>query len=524
MSAFGFSFQSDGTGDSPEKQPSEPTASVPALVQAAASDETEDKDQLCSACEKSPRAARAIYGTECKKALNNITSDAKKKLAAYPNDPAVKEEHAQFNKIKKEGGPALTALILSYRAKTEPSSGSGKRRKSSFNLGTEMEEMKTEQKAGMGARLVYMHYARWLVVAKKKRNLGAAEAQRQWEETMRNTPNQLVKGTKDDPRLPMPDEEYIFGETNASHSKSVQLTSKPDKNLDVGESMKALQQGAFGMNDGLFSQSGGQVLTDVSRAGGIALPSSGAGRASSKALTSGQGQDSKAEKEKKEDKKRKRYDLMAAKNRCESKALADWQKVDACMKESLTEARKLLAEHKNSTDYKSYVGTLADREKLINALVEAPREYKTEVACQDHVHQLMQCVDVPDGLMEQCRHVLALQKLHADYITAEKASAASNVPEDRKKCDDALDRLAKSLLDLETVFKLEKKKNGDDTVAKLVTPHGLCLPIPPGFFDVPGELQPRRHCASVPRCMPLEFFICQISCPSTRWKLLQLTC
>ena len=119
--------------------------------------------------------------------------------------------------------------------------------------------------------------------------------------------------------------------------------------------------------------------------------------------------------------------------------------------------------------------------------MEAPREYKTEVACQDHVRQLMQCVDVPDGLMEQCRHVLALQKLHADYVMAEKASAASTVPEDRTKCDDALSKLAKSLLELETVFKLERKKDGDDKVAKLVTPHGLCLPIPPGFFDVPGE-------------------------------------
>ena len=150
----------------------------------------------------------------------------------------------------------------------------------------------------------------------------------------------------------------FFGETSASHSKSVQLASKSDKSLDVGESMKALQQSAFGMNDGSFSQAGGQVLTDVSRAGGIAFPSSGAGPAFSKTLTSGQGQDSKAEQEKKEDKKRKRYDLMAAKNRCESKALADWQKVEGGIKESLTEARKLLAERKNSADYKAMLARL----------------------------------------------------------------------------------------------------------------------------------------------------------------------
>ena len=115
------------------------------------------------------------YGEECQKALNNIAADESKHYTASPENDQIQADHADFLQLRKTGEPKQHALILSSRKKTASSCGSGKKRQSTFDLTSELEEMRVEQVAASGAKLAYMHYERWLKVAKKKHNLSMAE-------------------------------------------------------------------------------------------------------------------------------------------------------------------------------------------------------------------------------------------------------------------------------------------------------------------------------------------------------------
>ena len=76
----------------------------------------------------------------------------------------------------------------------------------------------------------YMNYQRWCKVAKSKHGMSVQDADRQWNETMQSTSKRLRRGSAEDPRLPMPDEEYISAEQKQIHAKSIVLSNKAEKN------------------------------------------------------------------------------------------------------------------------------------------------------------------------------------------------------------------------------------------------------------------------------------------------------
>jgi hypothetical protein len=79
-------------------------------------DNTDDNLKCCSCCGAGGVAKKAKYCGDCKKALNNLTNQAKK------GSP---EEKARFEKVRKEAGPSLNALILAYLEETRESRGRG---------------------------------------------------------------------------------------------------------------------------------------------------------------------------------------------------------------------------------------------------------------------------------------------------------------------------------------------------------------------------------------------------------------
>ena len=63
----------------------------------------------CDCCGQEEKVKGSRFGPECKRALNNVTNREKKEGAQDP------ERRKRWEAIKKEGGAALNALLLSYR-------------------------------------------------------------------------------------------------------------------------------------------------------------------------------------------------------------------------------------------------------------------------------------------------------------------------------------------------------------------------------------------------------------------------
>ena len=164
-----FSFMADGdelASDAPDDEEDEPTASAPPAsssgktAKANAANAEKTSSDICECCENSPKAQRCRYGPECKKALNNITQDMKKRSKNASAESQVAKEQEEFNVIRKEAGARLHALMLSYRRKSDASVKQGKRRNSSFNFTQELEELRVEQEVALGAKLVggFVHH------------------------------------------------------------------------------------------------------------------------------------------------------------------------------------------------------------------------------------------------------------------------------------------------------------------------------------------------------------------------------
>ena len=425
-----FSFMADGdelASDAPDDEGDEPTASAPPAsssgktAKANAANAEKTSSDICECCENSPKAQRCRYGPECKKALNNITQDMKKRSKNASAESQVAKEQEEFNVICKEAGARLHALMLSYRRKSDASVKQGKRRNSSFNFTQELEELRVEQEVALGAKLVYMNYQRWCKVAKSKHGMSVQDADRQWNETMQSTSKRLRRGSAEDPRLPMPDEEYISAEQKQIHAKSIVLSNKAEKNKDLDASIAGRSKGHFGANDKFFSATGGEVIADSARSGGIDFKMSSESAGSQDRLKAIQdkgqpaaGQDGKPDEK---EKKRKRYDIMAAHNRCRDKLVSEWNKMCETVSANLVDGTKLLEEHKKSGDYQGYLETIEHRTALMRGVSAKPQSAAAAATAgnmSDLTEFLKSVVDVvPAEILEQC-------KLTCDVMTCYK--------------------------------------------------------------------------------------------------------
>ena len=412
------SFEFDEDGDA---------AILQADVNVPAAGEEADRDvndsSLCACCERSPRVAKCKFGKECKKALNNVTSAQAKKFKADPKNPDVIKEHEHWEQVRKAGGAPLNAIIMSYRAQSEASRGSGNKRTSSFDLSQELEELRVSQSTTSGCQLLYMTQTRWMQVAAEKHGKSASEAKDDWDKALRTLPEYKQRGKGKSLKLPMPDEEYIRGEHTTSHSKA-HIFSKKEKKLKEGGANLArvadgLQNGAFDLNDPLFKGTGNAIAEGAALAGmSVVSPSKTAGSSSDLqqalgAKGSGKGKDGgKTENPT----KKKRYDLLAAKNKCRVKLAEDLKKARETLTKLVAEGETLAATHAASEHYECYVATLKQRLLLV-----------TEAAIKRVVGPSVE--PAPDFLLGygECLGLLAAVRQHDFNVTGDEATSQLGV-------------------------------------------------------------------------------------------------
>ena len=358
---------------------------------------------LCDCCERSPRAPRCRFGRECKKALNNVTASEKRKLKADPNNETLLAEKAHFDEVRKKGGAPLHAIILIYRSQTEQSQGSCRKRASTFDLSHELEELRLEQSTRNGVSLLYMTQTRWLQVAQEKHGKSASEAQDDWDKALKTTPLCKRRGQGKAMKLPMPDEEFIVGETKASHSKAMQLTSKGSKvksGFDLNKAAMNIESGSFAMNDPFFKGSG-SVLMDAASAANMSLaPDSKFGSSSALQQTLGTPEKGGADDEK----KKKAYDLLAAKNRCRLKLREDLKKIREGLAKLSQESEALLVQRASSAEYACYAETLKQRLSLVCCA-------SVEIADAD-----LQSLSSVEAVLQRCLQMSKSQKLSQEVM------------------------------------------------------------------------------------------------------------
>ena len=148
MAAFHFSPDlAEGSGGVSSAQ-AQPGPAAPAV-------KNEGFLDPCDCCGQEEKVKGSRFGTECKKAVNNLTNREKKEAAV---DPA---RVKRFEAVKKEGGPALYALIMAYRNQCQPSGGRGKAR-GNIDTMRVLETWSKEEFSQAGQRLLLMPLSRWL--------------------------------------------------------------------------------------------------------------------------------------------------------------------------------------------------------------------------------------------------------------------------------------------------------------------------------------------------------------------------
>ncbi|CAE7781235.1 unnamed protein product, partial [Symbiodinium sp. CCMP2456] len=325
---------------------------------------------LCECCEQSPKVAKQRFGKECKKALDNVTKRESRNFKASPKDEKVAKDHKYFQEVKKKGGGPLHRIIMNYRAQSDESKGSGHSRNSHFDLSKELEELRVSQSTINGVQLLYMTHERWMTVAAEKHSKTAREAQDDWDKALKAVPKHKRRGSGRQLKLPMPDEEYVKGEHAATHSRMHVFASKDKKikDPDLKEIGDSLATSGFELGDDFFKNSGALVQSQSSLADmNIVSPSKAQGSSSALLQQSLVSEEKKQKGDEKTSKKTKRYDLLAAKNRCRVKINDDFKKVREQLTALTKQAEELLQEHAASKDYECYVDTLRQRLNLVKS-------------------------------------------------------------------------------------------------------------------------------------------------------------
>ena len=195
----------------------------------------------CDCCGQEEKVKGSRFGAECKRALNNVTNREKKEGAQDP------ERRKRWEAIKKEGGAALNALLLSYRNQCPDAGGRGKKR-GSIDMIRTLETWSNEDTTSAGQRLHLMPLSRWLRIAQTDRALSVAEAQNQWNEKMTKYQqgtlhHKFWKKEGDAVWLAMPVEDYVDEGNTQRHSGILeaqhQKKAKPGQS-DLEEAAKTL--------------------------------------------------------------------------------------------------------------------------------------------------------------------------------------------------------------------------------------------------------------------------------------------
>ena len=286
-----------------------------------------------------------------------------------------------------------------------------------------------------------------------------------------HTPAAKQRGSGKGLKIPMPDEEYIREETKATHSKSIQMSSKASKikaGFDLGKAAGNLDMGGFALNDPFFKGSG-SALVEAASVGNMSL-SPDAKMGSSLTLQQALGVPEKpGPDEEKEKKKKKKYDLLAAKNRCRVKLGEDMKKINSSLGALVEESEKLLVEHAQSQEYACYVETLKQRLTLVYCACATvgPRDVANASAIEKVVRECLKHTAKqefgPDVSAQfQCLFELqaCLKGFHPDEdIEAEQAGLA------------------------EVVAKVGVTFTGRSADGDALTAHGRLLPVSKALLD-----------------------------------------
>ena len=163
------------------------------------------------------------------------------------------------------------------------------------------------------------------------------------------------------------------GEHATTHSR-MQVFSSKDKKIkdpDINEISDSLATSGFELGDDFFKNSGTLLQSQSSLAEMSVVSPSKAQGSSSALLQQSLGSEDKKQKGAGEKepppRKTKRYDLLAAKNRCRVKLTEDFKKVREQLTALTKQAEELLQEHATSKDYECYVDTLKQRLNLVKS-------------------------------------------------------------------------------------------------------------------------------------------------------------
>ena len=193
----------------------------------------------CLCCGKEDRLPGNKYGVECKRSLNNLTNHEKKQGEADG------ERKKRFDRIRKEGGPELHALLLAYQRECQKSQRRGKAR-GNIDIMRVLEQWRSENYTH-GQRLLLMPLSRWLREGQTNRGLSVAGAQAQWDEKEK----QYRKGALGSKYwrkegsalwLAMPSEEYVDEGHSDKHVGTVEAQLKQKKKPDEADFAEAGKQ------------------------------------------------------------------------------------------------------------------------------------------------------------------------------------------------------------------------------------------------------------------------------------------
>ncbi|CAE7886579.1 unnamed protein product, partial [Symbiodinium sp. KB8] len=221
---------------------------------------------MCACCQEELKCERSVYGSECKKALNNV----EKREVNLTQKKG--ERWTKWCEVKKAGGPRLHAILLGYRETCSKSEGPGKNRGSgSFDFMNHYEAVESVAEVATGERLAYMPLTKWLTIAQEDHGYDINEAKKKWKRKEMTLPKSQKRETaKGVLLLPMPKEYYIDGSNKARHIKGMRMEGSKIKKPTAENFAQAevhVSSGHLGFSDKAFSKVGGGSLLDNVQAG-----------------------------------------------------------------------------------------------------------------------------------------------------------------------------------------------------------------------------------------------------------------
>ena len=246
--------QGSGLGTHPEPESSD---------ESDPKSEEEQDATMCACCQAEARVDRSIYGSECKKALNNVEKKEVKETGKKG------PRWDKWVELKRAGGPQLFAVLLGYRKECSQSRGSGVAR-GNFDFAAYYEKVESTSSVGSEEKLLMMPFAKWLRVAAEDWAMDSKEATKKWERKERTLPDSKKMYIGKKLLLPMPYQILVVGRNEVTHTQGVRMEEKglkKPKDEQVASLKGKVGTGGLDFGDQLFSKVGGNELLDNARDG-----------------------------------------------------------------------------------------------------------------------------------------------------------------------------------------------------------------------------------------------------------------